>query len=107
MRLAEVILYGHNSAVRRLKFDPQGLNIITGESKSGKSAIIHIVDYCMASDECHIPLGTIREKVDWYALRLVDSEKNLFVARRNPAAGRKSSAEVYIDFQDSEDPTRR
>jgi hypothetical protein len=107
MRLAELILYSYGSDVRRLRFETQGLNIITGESKSGKSAIIHIVDYCMGSDECHVPLGIIREKVDWYALRIIDDERNLFVARRNPAPGRKSSAEIYIDFQaEDEVPTK-
>jgi phage shock protein A len=103
MRLAELILYGYDTSIRRLKFETEGLNIITGESKSGKSAIIHVIDYCMASDECHIPLGTIREKVDWYALRIITSDTNLFVARRNPAPGRKSSAEIYIDFQDEDE----
>jgi phage shock protein A len=102
MRLSELILYSHDGAVRTVKFATTGLNIITGESKSGKSAIIHIVDYCMGSDECHIPLGVIREKVDWYAVRIVDGINNLFVARRNPAPGRKSSAEIYIDFRDSD-----
>lgn len=107
MRLSEIILYNYETDIRRLKFDENGLNIITGESKSGKSAIIHIVDYCMGSGECHVPLGIIRERVDWYALRLIDGEKTLFVARRNPGPGRKSSAEVYIEFQDGDEiPTK-
>lgn len=107
MRLAELILYSYGSSVRRLRFATEGLNIITGESKSGKSAIIHIVDYCMGSEECHIPLGVIREKVDWYAIRVLAGSSSLFVARRNPAPGRKSSAEIYIDFQDRDEVPKK
>lgn len=103
MRLADLVLYSYGSSIRRLRFETDGLNIITGESKSGKSAIIHIVDYCMGSDECHVPLGIIREKVEWYALRIVAGGSNIFIARKNPAPGRKSSAEIFLDFRDDDE----
>ena len=31
-----------------------------GASKTGKSAVIPIIDYCLASGKCSIPVGTIR-----------------------------------------------
>lgn len=40
----------------------QGLNIITGKSSKGKSAILDIFDYCMGSSEDTIPQGIITQR---------------------------------------------
>ncbi len=39
----------------------EGLNLITGKSSTGKSALIEIFDYCMGSSEDTIPHGVIKE----------------------------------------------
>ena len=72
------------------------MNIITGESKTGKSAIIHIVDYCLGSGECHVPEGVIRRKVSWYGVLLDCSGEKIFIARQNPDRGRTTSSNIYI-----------
>ena len=46
----------------------QGVNIITGESKTGKSALVEIIDYCLCSTRCTIPKGKITEFAYLYAL---------------------------------------
>lgn len=104
MRIGEILIYSHNGEKRKISFASSGLNIITGESKSGKSAIIHILDYCLGSNNCHIPLGIIREKVAWYAIRLVLDDGELFVARKNPAPGKKTSYEIFLDTQQGVSP---
>ncbi len=104
MRIGEVLVYSHDGQKRQIAFTPNGLNIITGESKSGKSAIIHILDYCLGSKNCHIPLGVIREKVAWYAVRLILDDGELFVARKNPDAGKKTSFEIFLDTQPEASP---
>jgi len=38
------------------------VNVISGASKTGKSAIIPIIDYCLASDRCAVPVETIRSR---------------------------------------------
>ncbi|WP_212739089.1 DUF3732 domain-containing protein [Delftia acidovorans] len=40
----------------------QGLNVITGKSSKGKSAILDIFDYCMGSSEDTIPQGIITQR---------------------------------------------
>lgn len=40
----------------------QGLNIITGKSSTGKSAILEIFDYCLGSSEDTIPDGKLTER---------------------------------------------
>lgn len=47
--------------VHVVPFEP-GLNIVTGKSSKGKSAILDIFDYCLGSSEDTIPEGTITER---------------------------------------------
>ncbi|MEN5068857.1 DUF3732 domain-containing protein [Stenotrophomonas sp. TWI1183] len=44
----------------------QGLNIITGKSSTGKSAILEIFDYCLGSSEDTIPVGIITERAETF-----------------------------------------
>lgn len=99
MRIGEILVYSHDCQSRKITLASSGLNIITGESKSGKSAIIHILDYCLGSKNCHVPLGIIREKVAWYAVKLILDDGELFIARKNPDGGKKTSHEVFLDTE--------
>ncbi|MGY4025957.1 DUF3732 domain-containing protein [Aeromonas rivuli] len=47
--------------VHAVPFEP-GLNIVTGKSSKGKSAILDIFDYCLGSSEDTIPEGIITER---------------------------------------------
>ncbi len=51
----------HENELHTVKFK-QGLNIITGKSSKGKSAILDIFDYCMGSSEDTIPQGIITQR---------------------------------------------
>lgn len=105
MRISELVVFSYDGQKRQIDFNPSGLNIITGESKSGKSAIIHIIDYCLGSGSCHVPLGIIREKVAWYAIRLILDDGELFIARRNPESGKKTSHEIFLDTRGDATPS--
>jgi hypothetical protein len=94
--LETIALYGHEGQIRPLQFWPDRLNIITGESKTGKSAIIHIVNYCLGSGECHVPEGIIRRKVAWYAVVLRRNQERIFIARQNPEKGRATSSNICL-----------
>jgi hypothetical protein len=85
MQIKNIILYGANNKKRMLSFNLGKVNIITGESKTGKSAIIDIVEYCLGSDKCRIPEGIIRENVLWFALIIQFPSGQAFIARRNPS----------------------
>ena len=43
-QISKLILYSRTGQIRELTFRPGGLNVLTGASKTGKSAIIDIVD---------------------------------------------------------------
>ena len=53
---------------RQVEFSSNGVNIITGASRTGKSAIIPIIDYCLGSSECTIPVGIIRDTCSWFGV---------------------------------------
>lgn len=58
-----------------------GLNVVTGKSSTGKSALIEIFDYCFGSDEYTIPKGVITKSAAIYYVALAVNEQNLVVAR--------------------------
>lgn len=96
-QILNIIVYGKNGKVRSINLKPDSVNIVTGQSKTGKSALIHIVDYCLGRRECNIPAGVIRKNVEWYALKLQTSSGEVFIARRNPEQGKDSSEDIYIE----------
>lgn len=96
-QILNIVVYGTNKKVRSIELKPNAVNIITGQSKSGKSALIHIVDYCLGRSECNVPAGIIRKHVEWYAVKLQTSSGEVFIARRNPNPSNKSSEDIYIE----------
>ncbi|SLN38896.1 DUF3732 domain-containing protein [Oceanibacterium hippocampi] len=90
-----IVLYSHDGRKRILSFSASGLNIITGKSKTGKSAIIDIVDYCLGRGGYNIAEGEIRRRVSWYGLHLENAGDEVFVARDNPGPGTSTGSKVY------------
>ena len=74
---------------RVIEFLPGKINVITGESATGKSTLTWIVDYCLGSDKCSIPVGLIREVTGWFGLHLQLANTEMIVARRNPGDHRR------------------
>ena len=53
---------------RELEFYPDKVNVITGDSSTGKSSILKIIDYCLLSERSAIVKDVINENVAWYGL---------------------------------------
>ena len=98
-QILDIVLYSFDGKTRQISLKPGQLNIITGGSRTGKSAITEIIDYCFGSSECHIPEGIIRQTVEWAAVRLQLQEGQAFVARRLPEPGNRSAAAYYYEVQ--------
>lgn len=96
LQIAKIILYSRKGDLRELEFKPGRLNVLTGASKTGKSAIMDIVDYCTGRSECNVADGVIRRYVGWYAILFQLNGSQIFVARRNPAVGERTSPDVYM-----------
>lgn len=95
--IRKVILWSKKSELRprTVTFLPGVVNVITGASQTGKSALIPIVDYCLGSDRCAIPVNTIRDATSWFGV-LVDTPKGqVLFARREPGS-QQSTDEMYM-----------
>ncbi|MEO6830664.1 MAG: DUF3732 domain-containing protein [Chitinophagaceae bacterium] len=79
-----VILFSNVGARRNIEFVRNGVNVITGGSNTGKTAILDIIDYCFLASKHRLPDSVINENVSWYALKLYINEKEFILARRSP-----------------------
>lgn len=84
-----------NLAPRIVEFKTGMLNIITGASRTGKSAIIPIIDYCLASGDCNIPIDTIRDHASWYGIVIQCEAEQILLCRRVPN-GNSASGDFYL-----------
>jgi hypothetical protein len=98
IQIEEVLLYNKEGKTREIKFQLGKVNIITGKSGTGKSAIIDIIDYCLGRSKFNIPEGIIRNKVLWYALKLDVNGNKVFVAKPSPKDNNESQSEVYLEL---------
>lgn len=64
-----------------------GLNIVTGASSTGKSALIEIFDYCLGSSEDTIPEGIITDNAQIYYVCMGISNQ-IYVFGRKPESNR-------------------
>ncbi|MDP2496183.1 DUF3732 domain-containing protein [Shimia thalassica] len=94
--IREIVIYSHTGETRPISFNSSGLNIITGKSKTGKSAIIDIIDYCLGRGSYNVAEGVIRKKVSWFGLHLEKDGDEVFIARDNPGTGASTGSKVYF-----------
>ncbi len=95
LRILEIGVYGHNGELNSVKLNPSGLSIITGASKTGKSSLIDIIEYCFGREQCHVSDGVIRQHVAWYGILLDRGDSRIFLARRNPKPPKTRDPDVY------------
>lgn len=84
-----------NGKVRTLNFLPNKVNIITGESGTGKTAILDIIDYCLFASKHKISDSIINESTAWYGIRFNINDKCYLIARKSPA-GSEVSSDYYF-----------
>jgi len=77
-----IIIFNKNGEKRVVPLE-QGVNIITGESKTGKSALVEIIDYCMCSTRSTIPKGKITDFTYLYTIVMIIGENSYVIARYN------------------------
>jgi len=106
-QLRKLVLWPRTNAPPRvLTFTLGSVNIISGASKTGKSAVIPIVDYCLGADKCAIPVGVIRENCAWFGIVLETIEGQKLLARREPGDQQKTGDMVLIEGPEVEVPDR-
>lgn len=96
-QIKEIVLWPKKATFkpRRLPFELGKVNVISGASRTGKSAIIPIIDYCLGSEKCTIPVNTIRNSCDWFGIVVQTIMGQRLLARREPG-NQKATGDVFI-----------
>ncbi|MCT9289531.1 DUF3732 domain-containing protein [Acinetobacter baumannii] len=96
MKIKSIHLYSSSGERRDLNFNLDGLNVITGKSSTGKSAIFEIVEYCMGRSSFNVPEGIIKEKVSWFAIIYSFDNLEILIAKPAPVKGNTSCSKVMF-----------
>jgi len=78
------------------EFLPDKINVITGNSSTGKTSFWSIIDYCLLSPKVKIA-NNIIDKVLWFGIRFTINDKEISIVRKTPINGAVSS-EVFFDY---------
>jgi hypothetical protein len=98
--IKRIIIFGANDEKRVVELT-SGLNIITGDSKTGKSAILEIVDYCLFSSRSTIPKGVVENFSDLYSIVLKASDKYIVIGR--PSKKMAGGSKAYVSIETTSD----
>jgi len=92
LQIREIVLWPRNAQFkpRRLPFELGKVNVISGASRTGKSAVIPIIDYCLGAGTCTIPVNTIRKHCEWFGVIVATAQGDKLLARREPGAQRNT-----------------
>ena len=96
MKIKSIHIYSHDEQRRDLQFRVDGLNVITGRSSTGKSALSEIVEYCMGRSSFNVPEGIIRDKVAWFAVIYQFEHEQVLVAKPTPPEGGASCSTAML-----------
>lgn len=96
MKIKSIHLYNSSGERRDLNFILDGLNVITGKSSTGKSAIFEIIEYCMGRSSFNVPEGVIKEKVTWFAVIYSFDSEEILVAKPAPNKGNSTCSKVML-----------
>jgi hypothetical protein len=105
-QIEEIILWPRDTRFepRRLPFELGMVNVISGESRTGKSAIIPIIDYCLGAEHCLIPVEAIRKACSWFGVLVRFQDTTRLFARREPGAQRSTDHMMYMEGEEIEIP---
>ena len=84
---------------RDLEFFNDKVNVITGDSSTGKSSVLKIIDYCLLSERSTIVEDVINENVAWYGLVFYVDDIPYTIIRQAPTV---ESAEMKVLFREGE-----
>lgn len=100
MQILAVGLFNAEGDRRDVDFAPGKLNILTGRSKTGKSALLEIVDFCLGRDTFTVPVGAITEAATWFYVLLQFPDSRMLICRPKPAGKGTSLAMVSVGGQE-------
>ncbi len=95
--LKKILIFSHDNRRRDIDLKLEAVNIITGKSHTGKSALVEIINYTMGAGECHIP-SFVRDSCSWVGLLWVKNDTEYLLCRKTPSNTRKTDTSAYFDI---------
>lgn len=92
--ILEIAFFGAEGRRRTIEFKPDQVNVITGASGTGKSALIDAIDYCLGSTNCNLP-WYVRGHAEAVAVHWVKDDIHMIVGRNIPKAG-KGTGQMFV-----------
>lgn len=92
--------FKQNVKPKAYEFVPNKINVITGDSSTGKSSILRIIDYCLLSERSTIVEDVINQNVKWYGLAFSLNNVDYVIARKNP---QNETAEQQMFFSEGKE----
>lgn len=94
--IKEIVLWLRNKKIRTIPFYENKVNVITGDSGTGKSVIIDIIDYCFFASKTKIPDEKINDNIAWYGIKFDINDKQYLISRGALNNNRKVSSLYYF-----------
>lgn len=92
--IASIFFLGIDGRHRSVDFKP-GVNIITGASGTGKSALIKAIDYCLGSSQCELP-DYVRTRAVAVGVQWVAGTDEIIVGRLIPTMDHGTSHQMFV-----------
>lgn len=92
--ISTIFFLGVDGRRQEIKFEPGQMNIITGASGTGKSALIKAIDYCMGSSKCELPVH-IRRRALAVGVKWIAGDQQMIVGRLIPPDGQATSLRMF------------
>ncbi len=97
IQIRSVAIWNHTGERRTVDFELGKLNIITGEAKTGKSALLEIVEFCTGRKTVSLPEGVLSQAVEWYGVIFAAGDgSSIFVGRPAPEHGQITVSGAHL-----------
>jgi hypothetical protein len=92
--IATIFFLSVDGRRQEIKLEPSQMNIITGASGTGKSALIKAIDYCLGSSKCELPVH-IRRRALAVGVKWIAGDQQMIVGRLIPPDGQATSLRMF------------
>lgn len=93
--IANIFFLGVEGQLRNVALVPNAVNIITGASGTGKSALIKAIDYCLGAGKCELPAHVRRHSVA-VGVKWVLGDTEMIIGRILPPVGQDTSTRMFV-----------
>ncbi|WP_182284866.1 hypothetical protein [Comamonas testosteroni] len=93
--IASIFFIGEEGAFRIITLDIGRVNVITGASGTGKSALIKALDYCLGSSDCQLPVY-VRRRCIAVGVKWARGEDEMISCRQVPLVGKSPNSYMYV-----------